>query len=63
MVVEFEGKKRKQVLGSVLEAKTTWISEVKETESVWKENPNSYGEELMAQGILGYFKILIKLQT
>jgi|GEM_PF-3196686 hypothetical protein len=36
-----------------MEAKTSWISEVKETESVWEENPNSYGEELMAKGILG----------
>ena len=46
-----------------MEAKTSWMGEVKETEPVWEENPISYGEEFMAHGILGYFIILIKLQN
>lgn len=45
-----------------MEAKISWMGEVKETEPVREENPNSYSEELMAQGKLGYFKILTKLQ-
>jgi len=32
-----------------MEAKTSWMGEVKETEPVWEENPISYGEELMAR--------------
>jgi hypothetical protein len=45
-----------------MEAKTTWMGEVKETEPVREGNPNSYSEELMAHGKLGYFKILTKLK-
>ena len=61
MVVEFEGKKRKQVLGSVLEAKTSWMVGFKETKPVWEENLNLHSEVLMPRGILGYFKIFVKL--
>ena len=54
-------KEWKQVLGSVLEAKTSWMGGFKETTPVLEKKPSVYRDKLMPHGILGYFKILIKL--
>jgi len=48
-------------LGSVLEAKTSWMGGFKETTPVLEKKPSVYRDKLMPHGILGYFKILIKL--
>jgi hypothetical protein len=49
--IEFDGKEERSFLDQLWRLRASWIGEVKETEPVREENPNSYSEELMAHGM------------